>query len=634
MASHFMADRLSRPSGVFGMRMDSCVCRRLRSAAFVGCLLVTPLASRALATGFETVRVRSISPVAGAQFVMPRTTLIVRVDPPLTSLDGGLASAFHVSGSSTGVHEGRTLLSRDGRALIFEPRVPFAWGERVEGTLDPQRRFVASDEVPRLSFEFTIAPGPSPMRERRPGAGEDPLTRWRGPAVAAPARATVTDSLPPDFPEVSTTILGTPAPGWLFLSNMPFSGGATPYLMILDPSGYPRFHRAMRDLCTDFKPQPNGLLTYFDFAAGKYYAMDNTYVVVDSFECGNGYSTDVHELQLLPGGHALLMSYDGQPVDMSLVVPGGDSAAIVIGLVIQELDEDKHVVFQWRSWDHFKIVDATHEDLTAPVIDYVHGNSIDADTDGNLIISSRHMDEVTKIDRVTGQLVWRWGGKHNQFTFVDDTLGFRHQHDARRIANGNITLFDNGNYRDPAFSRAVEYELDEANLTARLVWEYRHVPEIYGFAMGSAQRLPNGSTLIGWGVGKPDVIEVAEDGSVVMELTLPPGQYTYRAFRHEWIAEVTGVPTEPSATSLLSPSVPNPFRGRTEMRLGLPPGGVPAVGVFDVQGRSVPRAVEAIPIGPGQYRVVVDLAGRPGGLYFVRVGSGARTQTRRIVKLD
>lgn len=621
----------SRPSGVFGMRTDSYVSRGARSAVLVGSFLVTSLASQALSAAPAPVRVRSISPVAGARYVMPRTTLIVRVDPPLTSMDDGLASAFRVSGSTTGLHLGRTLLSRDGRALIFEPFVPFAWGESVEATIDARRRIVTTPQVPRLSFDFTVAPGPSPVHERRPGAGEDPLTRWRSPAAAAPARPAATDSLPADFPEITTTLLGTPAPGWLFLSNMPFSGGATPFLMILDPAGYPRFHRAMPDFCTDFKPQPSGLLTYFDFAAGKYYAMDNTYTVVDSFECGNGYSTDVHELQVLPDGHALLMSYDPQPVDMSLVVPGGDPEATVIGLVIQELDEDKHVVFQWRSWDHFKIIDATREDLTAPVIDYVHGNSIEQDTDGNLLISSRHMDEVTKIDRVTGQMIWRWGGEHNQFTFIDDTLGFRHQHDARRIANGNITLFDNGNYREPALSRAVEYELDEIGFTARLVWEYRHVPDIYGFAMGSAQRLPNGSTLIGWGVGKPDVREVAEDGSVVMELTLPPGQSTYRAFRHEWIAAVTDVAPQPRAARMLTPNVPNPFRGRTELRMDLPAGVAHALGVFDVQGRAVPGALEAMPLGSGQYRVRVDLTGRAAGLYFVRAEAGRRVETVRIV---
>ncbi len=96
-------------------------------------------------------------------------------------------------------------------------------------------------------------------------------------------------------------------------------------------------------------------MTYFDCLTGKYYAEDSQYNIVDSFYCGNGYSTDTHELRVLNNGHALLMSYDPQNVDMSLIVPGGDPNAIVIGLIIQEIDENKNVVFQWRSWDHFQL---------------------------------------------------------------------------------------------------------------------------------------------------------------------------------------------------------------------------------------------------------------------------------------
>ena len=38
-----------------------------------------------------------------------------------------------------------------------------------------------------------------------------------------------------------------------------------------------------------------------------------------------------------------------------------------------------------------------------------------------LMISSRHLNEITKISRTTGDIIWRFGGKNNQFTFVNDT---------------------------------------------------------------------------------------------------------------------------------------------------------------------------------------------------------------------
>jgi hypothetical protein len=200
-------------------------------------------------------------------------------------------------------------------------------------------------------------------------------------------------------------------------------------------------------------------------------------------------------------------------------------------MVIQELDSSHNVVFQWRSLDHFQITDVTHEDLTASMIDAVHPNALQLDSDGNILLSSRALDEVTKINRSTGDIIWRWGGKHNQFTFINDSIGFSHQHGVHRIANGHIAVFDNGNFHTPSFSRAVEYELDENAKSAKLVWQYRHTPDVSSFAMGYVQRLENGNTLISWGATNPSLTEVRPDGTTALELSLPASVVTYRAFR-------------------------------------------------------------------------------------------------------
>ncbi|MBK6877833.1 MAG: hypothetical protein IPG99_15640 [Ignavibacteria bacterium] len=92
--------------------------------------------------------------------------------------------------------------------------------------------------------------------------------------------------------------------------------------------------------------------------------MDSNYNVVDSFFTGNGYETDLHDLRLLSNGNALLMSYDVKIIDMSQIVPGGQKAAEVTGLIIQEVDPQRNVVFQWRSWDHFQITDADSVNLS------------------------------------------------------------------------------------------------------------------------------------------------------------------------------------------------------------------------------------------------------------------------------
>lgn len=340
-------------------------------------------------------------------------------------------------------------------------------------------------------------------------------------------------TLPVDFPLVEVTEFDNPDSGYIFLTSY-IDHQRRPYILILDNYGSPVFFQKMAGSASDFKKQPNGQLTYYVRGPDKFYAMDTTYTVVDSFQCRNGYSTDFHDLLVLPNGHAFLLSYDTQEVDMNRIVQDGDSAAIVTGLVIQELDASKNVVFQWSSWDHFKITDAPHIDLKANNIHYVHGNAIEVDSDGNLLVACRNMDEITKISRETGEIIWRLGGINNQFTFINDESGFFLPHDIRRLPNGNITLLDCGSFHDPPYSRALEYQLDEGSKTATLVWEYRHSPDISSHKMGNVQRLPNGNTLIGWGMERTTLTEVHPDGSKAFELRFVDPIYSYRAFRFHW----------------------------------------------------------------------------------------------------
>jgi len=343
---------------------------------------------------------------------------------------------------------------------------------------------------------------------------------------------TIVDSLPVNFPRVSIEVYDNPADGKLFFGVF----GATQYpsLLILENTGNPLFYLETKSTSYDFKKQPNGWLTYFDSDMNKYYALNSNYELVDSFYCGNGFKTDIHELLLLSNNHIYLLGLDPQIIDMSQLVPGGKEDATVIGFLIQELDENKNVIFQWRSLDYISVLDAAPEiDLTAQVIDYIHTNSICVDFDGNLIISSRNLNEITKISRQTGELIWRLGGKGNQFSFVNEEYEFYRQHDARRLQNGNILFFDNGNYHTPQFSRAVEYSLDETNFVATKVWQYRNNPDYYTSAMGSARRLSNGNTIINW-CRAGFVTEVRADGSTTLEIKFPPELMSYRVFKAQW----------------------------------------------------------------------------------------------------
>jgi len=514
--------------------------------------------SAAVAPSFQFV-----SPLPGSSLVLPETNIILR---PGGIVDAGSAFAgqlLSVSGSSSGLHQGLLRLSDDHQTLTFQPYVPFQYGETVTCGIESGLVTDALGLIPPALFTFTIA---GPERESLrdfsiPADDEIPLSTPGGTAAARAvglqSASLAADSLPSDFPNIRAAVYGVTAPGRLFLSDFQLGVPIPSHLMILENNGTPFFQRELPGISLDFKLQPNGRLTYFDAAAGRHYALNARYEVVDSFQCGNGYTTDGHDLVVLPNGHAFMMSYDTQIMDLSQIVVGGRYDARVIGLIIQELDRDRNVVFQWRSWDHFQITDIVSHPLTAKLVDYVHGNSIDVDPDGNIIISSRHMNEVTKISRATGDILWRLGGKNNQFTFINEPISFSHQHCARRLPDGHIILFDNGNFRTPLFSRAVEYAIDEVQKTATLVWQYRLNPDVFSVATGSVQRLSNGNTLIGWGTANPTLTEVAPNGSLVSELTFDPGVGSYRAFRFEW------PPVKPAIISVNPGSLTLETRGGT-----------------------------------------------------------------------
>ena len=577
------------------------------------------------------------SPVPQAEYILPQTTVIIR---PAGIIDTSLLSnptLFHVEGSGSGLHSGEVILSDDRQTIIFKPYTPFAPGERVFVNVDLGQltHTVRNDDSTSFSFFISnggviIPRGSSLFPEEdltAPGTTSDTEQFNPPSSLPAPTRA---DTLPLDFPYVSTFLNGETSDGNIFLANIRFSGSFVPYLLVLDNQGNPVFYRRMTAACYDFKLHPNGLMTYFSTPPSRFYAMDQTCSIVDSFMCRNGYPTDVHDIQLLENGHVLLMSYDPQVVDMSAIVPGGRQAALVYGLILQELDLNKEVVFQWRSWDYVSILDATHEDFTAASIDYVHGNALQLDTDGHILVSCRHMDEIMKISRLTGEILWRWGGKNNQFTFFNDTLGFSHQHAIRRIENGHLTLFDNGNFHSFVVSRALEYALDEQNKTATLVWEYRDSTNIYGGAMGYVQRLSNGNTLVSWGATNPTVTEVRPDGSKVFEMTLDQGMFSYRAYRFPFNAGNSAPQEVPKSFSLYQ-NYPNPFNGSTTFIVDLPEASVLTFKVYNILGQEVLTIMENVHRNAGIYTHTINLSSLPSGVYFFRLSNGKLAETRKVL---
>lgn len=351
----------------------------------------------------------------------------------------------------------------------------------------------------------------------------------------------------PKLPFFKVTKCDTGSRGYYFFSPVkvgPDGPEGTFKDLILDHKGKVVY---INEYDQDFKGgnlrlHPNKQYSYF--YDKRFYVMDSLFRPVDTVNCQNGYELDTHEFLILPNGNYVVIGTEFVTMDLSTYFifkknqQQGLPNAKVRCNVIQELDRNKNVVFEWHGKEHYKFddVDTAYIDKLYD-IDWMHMNSVEYDRDGNYIISLKHFNEITKINRKTGEIMWRLGGKRNQFAFINDSLKFCAQHDVRRIANRNITFFDNGSARGTFHPEtAKEYRVDEKNKTVTLVWSHINNPKTCSDGLGSVQRLPNKNTLVNYGrspEGEVIFNVLMYNGRKVFEVQTTDGLKNYRAF-NEW----------------------------------------------------------------------------------------------------
>lgn len=197
---------------------------------------------------------------------------------------------------------------------------------------------------------------------------------------------------------------------------------------------------------------------------------------------------------------------------------------MAVGDGVAEIDQEGNELWRFDYFDHTD--ELPPEDLD-PVLclmqywgpeasDMTHGNAVTpADEEGMLLLSYRNMNRVIKIDRATGEIVWQMGAGLD-FTWLGDEpeqeKWFYRQHDPYWLGNGRLLVYDNN--KDLGWSRALELQVDQENMTVQQLWEYR-LP--HNTANGNAERNANGNTLICNGTGGT-VIEVPAGGGAGDEL--------------------------------------------------------------------------------------------------------------------
>ena len=352
--------------------------------------------------------------------------------------------------------------------------------------------------------------------------------------------------LPQDFPKWDATRSGTPQAAAYVVT--PIGHQSKGYVAIFDNRAVPIWWRYSGSYGPwDAKPLAGGTIAWTHYLGGPFGAPGAA--GYEEHQLGGklvrryltiGAPTDTHELRQLPNGDVLLISYVPR-TGVDLRAYGGPASAKVYDGLIQQVDRSGKVVWSWSSKDHIALPETgrwyapiTHDqnrksDPSKRYWDLVHLNSVEPDGDG-FIVSARHLDAVFRIDKTTGQVVWKLGGTTTatSLTVKDDPLGGPHgQHDARRYGDGTVTVFDNETLRNSP-PRDLRYRIDIATRTATLVESHQdsRVPEsVFG---GSARKLPGGDWVTYWG-GSTLVTETTATGKPRLAIDFHSDRWGYRA---------------------------------------------------------------------------------------------------------
>ncbi|MGH2888631.1 MAG: arylsulfotransferase family protein [Solirubrobacteraceae bacterium] len=267
---------------------------------------------------------------------------------------------------------------------------------------------------------------------------------------------------------------------------------------------------------------------------------DDSYRTIKAVRAGHGLTTDLHELKLTSSGTALVTAYESTTADLSAL--GGPHRSPVFAGHVQEIDlTTGKILFDWNSLQHIPIAESQQPlPRRNQTYDYFHLNSIDEMDDGNLLISGRNTWALYKVDRSTGAILWRLGGKRSDFS-VPPAATFHWQHDASAYGPNEITVFDNARVSKNEPSRALLLSVDTTAKSVELKQAYEHPAAFNSGTLGSVQLLHDGRVFVGWG-DQPYFSEFAADGTLLLDGQLPVGVRSYRAFTADWVGHPSDRP--------------------------------------------------------------------------------------------
>jgi hypothetical protein len=494
-------------------------------------ILALVLSGTLLAVTATAASAVTISPLNGTPDASPGTQI--------SFLGAPAKQISHVSvvGSRSGGHSGSLRSYASAAGASFIPARGFVEGERVTASARVGRADVGTTFYIARLVHYPLGPSRTPPPAKA-GANQSFVTQ----PTLQPPTVRVTANSP------------AAAPGDIFLTTN--SGRGQNGALIVNGGGALVWFKpaakgnSMTNLqVTSYEGKP--VLAYWEghidlgVGFGSDTLLGTNYKPVATIHAGNGYYADLHELQVTPQGSAYLTAYTLVRADLSSVHGSKDGA--LQDAVVQQIDiKTGLVMFEWHTYGHVALDDSYANDPRDPnrPWDFFHLNSIAPDPwgDGNFLISSRNTWAVYEVNRQSGGVEWRIGGKKPSFRMGSGT-GTAYQHDARWQSDHTITIFDNGAVpKAHAYSRAIHEQIDFKHRTVKLISRDVRTPAILSGSQGNNQVLANGDWFVGWGES-PYFTEFNSAGQTVFDAHLPYPAQVYRSYRFEWSAVPAAVPS-------------------------------------------------------------------------------------------
>jgi hypothetical protein len=431
-----------------------------------------------------------------------------------------------------------------------------------------------------------------------------------------------------------------------------------------------------------------------------------------------------HDIAPMPNGNVLILAWELM-TGAEAIANGRDPALLDDGEIwpehIVEVEPvgatGGNIVWEWHLKDHL-IQDFDSTKANWGVIadhpelldinavndgrdDWIHANAIDYNPDlDQIVMSSPFLREFYIIDHGTtteqaaghtggargmgGDILYRWGNPQHYDRGTADDQRLFNQHDVHWIepglpGAGNILLFNNGVNRPGGNHSTIEEIVTTADANgdypvpapgvphgpAAPLWTYTDTPagDFYSSFISSAQRLPNGNTLVDEGA-TGTFFEIDANTEADVWLYVSPvnasgpmtqgdpatGNPVFRVRRYppdhpgfvgRDLTPIGPVQIDPATGILagveprpfeLGPSYPNPFRPATTIAFSLNEAAAVRLEVYDVRGAHVETLVDRN-LTAGAHRVPWVAGGRPSGVYFYSLQVGDEKATRKMALL-